>query len=140
MGSLASWGTRAVGYLIDAAGPVAVYIFCFILALAAHVLIVLAYLAGLGIQLWWAYQLGETGQTPGMRVMGIKCIGQSTGQPIGFGLAIVRALAHIIDGVICSIGYLFPLWDAQRQTLADKIMSTVVVTVPKQSFSLTPVA
>jgi len=33
--------------------------------------------------------------------------------------------AHIIDGLICNIGYLFPLWDAKRQTIADKIMSTV---------------
>ena len=30
----------------------------------------------------------------------------------------------IVDGVICYIGYLFPL-DKQRQTLADKIMTTV---------------
>jgi hypothetical protein len=43
-----------------------------------------------------------------------------------------------VDSIICYVGYLFPLWDQQRQTLADKIMSTVVVVVPKQAFSLTP--
>jgi hypothetical protein len=39
----------------------------------------------------------------------------------------VRQLAHIIDGAICYIGYLFPLWDAKRQTIADKIMGTICV-------------
>jgi hypothetical protein len=45
------------------------------------------------------------------------------------GMAFVRDLCHIVDSLICYIGYLFPLWDAQRQTLADKIMSTVVIPV-----------
>jgi hypothetical protein len=36
------------------------------------------------------------------------------------------------------IDMLFPLWDSQRQTLADKIMGTVVLKVPPGRFSLTP--
>ena len=48
---------------------------------------------------------------------------------LGFGLSIVRQLAHIVDSLICYIGYLFPLWDAKRQTLADKIMTTVCLPV-----------
>jgi uncharacterized RDD family membrane protein YckC len=87
-----------------------------------------------------AIQVGQTGQSPGMRVMGLKCIGIQTGQPIGAGLGFVRAIAHIVDSIICYIGWLFPLWDRNRQTLADKIMSTVVIVVPKQAFSLTPPA
>ena len=31
--------------------------------------------------------------------------------------------------LICYIGYLFPLWDAKRQTLADKIMTTVCLPI-----------
>ena len=42
-------------------------------------------------------------------------------------MAFVRQLAHIIDSLICYIGWLFPLWDAKRQTIADKIMSTIVI-------------
>jgi len=82
--------------------------------------------------------VGQTGQSPGMRVMGLKCIGTRTGQPIGGGLGFVRAIAHFVDSIICYVGWLFPLWDAQRQTLADKIMNTIVVVVPKQGLSLTP--
>ncbi len=85
-----------------------------------------------------AWQVGETGQSPGMRVVGLKCVQNQTGQVLGFGMGVVRGLANIINSIICYIGWLFPLWDNQRQTVADKIMSTYVVTVPKQPFSLLP--
>jgi hypothetical protein len=50
----------------------------------------------------------------------------------------VRQLAHIVDAIICYIGFLFPLWDNKRQTLADKIMTTVCVPLNPQSFSPGP--
>ena len=49
------------------------------------------------------------------------------GQPIGGGMAFVRDLAHTVDGLICYVGYLMPLWDARRQTVADKMLNTVVL-------------
>jgi hypothetical protein len=42
-------------------------------------------------------------------------------------MAFVRDICHIIDSIICFVGYLFPLGDAKRQTIADKIVKTVVV-------------
>ena len=52
-------------------------------------------------------------------------------------MGVVRTIAHIIDSFICYIGWLFPLWDTQRQTIADKLVKTVVLTnQPKQSFSV----
>jgi uncharacterized RDD family membrane protein YckC len=95
-------------------------------------------LVAIVIGIWFSVQVGQTGQSPGMRVIGLKCISTQTGQPIGGGLGFVRSLAHIVDSLICYVGWLFPLWDSQRQTLADKIMKTVVVVVPTQRFSLTP--
>ena len=50
-----------------------------------------------------------------------------TGEPIGGGMAFARDICHILDSLACYIGWLFPLWDARRQTFADKIISTVVV-------------
>jgi uncharacterized RDD family membrane protein YckC len=73
----------------------------------------------------FGYRQGTTGSSIGKSIMKFKVVSETTGQPIGFGLSIVRQLAHIIDGAICYIGYLFPLWDAKRQTIADKIMTTV---------------
>jgi len=72
------------------------------------------------------WYLGGQGQSFGKRALGLTLVAESTGQPIGMAKAFLRDLAHIVDGLICYIGYLFPLWDQKRQTIADKIMTTVV--------------
>ena len=91
---------------------------------------VLAYLAALAFAIWnYGYRQGTTGSTIGKSIMKFKVVSEKTGQPIGFGLSIVRQIAHIVDTIICYIGYLFPLWDAKRQTLADKIMTTVCLPI-----------
>lgn len=55
-----------------------------------------------------------------------KLVKIETGQPIGFGMAFVRHLCHVLEFVI---GFLWPLWDEKRQTFADKIVGTVVIRV-----------
>jgi uncharacterized RDD family membrane protein YckC len=136
---LADWGPRALGLLIDWAITLVVVVPLLVLGAAVSgIFQILADLAGLVIAILFAVQVGQTGQSPGMRTIGLKCIGQTTGQPIGSGLGVVRAIAHLVDSIICYIGWLFPLWDKSRQTLSDKIMSTVVIRVPPQGFSLVP--
>jgi uncharacterized RDD family membrane protein YckC len=90
-------------------------------------LIFLGLLIGFGLGLWLCYQEGTTGQTPGKKVVGIKLVSESTGQPIGFGMAFVRKLAHFLDSLACYIGWLWPLWDDKSQTFADKVCTTIVV-------------
>lgn len=86
----------------------------------------LAMLAAFAFLLWnYGYRQGTTGSSIGKSVMKFKVVGEATGQPIGFGRSVLRQLAHLLDGIACYVGYLFPLWDAKRQTFADKIMSTV---------------
>jgi uncharacterized RDD family membrane protein YckC len=86
----------------------------------------IAWILSLIYVIWnYGYRQGTTGSSIGKSIMKFKVVSEKTGQPIGFGMSIVRQLAHIIDGAICYIGYLFPLWDAKRQTIADKIMSTI---------------
>jgi uncharacterized RDD family membrane protein YckC len=98
---------------------------------------ILAYVVTLAYWIWnWGYRQGTTGQSIGKSVMKFKVISEKTGQPIGFGLSIVRQIAHVVDAIICYIGFLFPLWDAKRQTIADKIMSTVCV--PMEQSALNP--
>lgn len=93
-----------------------------------QVAVILASLVILGYVVWnFGYRQGTTGSSIGKSLMKFKVVSEKTWQPIGFGLSIVRQLAHVIDAAICYIGYLFPLWDAKRQTLADKIMTTVCV-------------
>ena len=87
-------------------------------------------LAGLAYLIWdYGYRQGTTGSSVGKSVMKVKVVSETTGQPIGFGMSVVRQVAHIVDAIICYIGFLFPLWDAKRQTLADKIMTTVVLPI-----------
>jgi uncharacterized RDD family membrane protein YckC len=82
----------------------------------------------LGITVYNRWILGgRTGQSWGKQVFNLRLLRMSDGQPIGAGMAFVRDLAHIIDALPCYIGFLFPLWDNRRQTLADKVMSTVVI-------------
>ena len=137
-GPLADWGPRALGFLIDLALVIVADIVFFILAVIVHPLFFLEWIVAIGIALFFAWQVGETGQSPGMRVIGLKCISNQTGQVLGFGMGVVHALACIVNSIICYIGWLFPLWDNQRQTVADKIVSTYVITVPKQAFSVMP--
>ncbi|MFI5775734.1 RDD family protein [Nocardia sp. NPDC051570] len=77
--------------------------------------------------LYLLYREGVTGQTPGKKVLGIKLIREADGQTIGFGMSIVRRICHVVDGLPCYLGYLWPLWDDKRQTFADKILHTIVV-------------
>jgi len=71
---------------------------------------------------------GRTGQSWGRSVVGIELVGEASRRPIGAGKAFLRDVCHILDSLACYIGWLFPLWDAKRQTFADKIMRTIVVT------------
>jgi uncharacterized RDD family membrane protein YckC len=128
-GQLAEWPIRALGGLIDYVAPSIVF------GLLGGILNgVNSNLGGaaqglLGIA-WWiylAYLSGTYGITPGRAVAKTKLISEATGDVIGFGPAFIRQLAHIIDSIICYIGWLFPLWDAKKQTIADKIAKTVVV-------------
>jgi uncharacterized RDD family membrane protein YckC len=97
------------------------------------ILIAIAYIAVFVYYIWnWGYRQGTTGQSIGKSVMKFKVVSEKTWQPIGFGPSVVRQIAHIVDTIICYIGWLFPLWDAKRQTIADKIMSTVCVPLNPQ--------
>ncbi|BCI86128.1 Proline-rich antigen [Mycobacterium innocens] len=90
-------------------------------------------LASLAILAYWVwnygYRQGTTGSSIGKSVLKFKVVSETTGQPLGFGMSLVRQLAHFVDAIICYVGFLFPLWDAKRQTLADKIMTTVCLPV-----------
>lgn len=122
----ANWPQRVGAYIIDAIAPwILVVIGAVTHSTVIYLLFILVGVAVWGYNRW--FQAGTTGQSWGKKVLNIKLVSESTGAPVGPGMAFVRDIAHFVDGIICDIGYLFPLWDAKAQTLADKIMSTVVV-------------
>jgi uncharacterized RDD family membrane protein YckC len=143
-GQLADWAPRAGGLLIDSLIGAVFIVVGFILAAIlgsassalGAVVLVLAYVALFGFEVVQFIKQGRTGQTIGQKIVGLRLLNETTGQPIGGGLAFVRSIAHTIDSIICYIGWLFPLWDAKRQTIADKLIGTVVVRVPSQPFDV----
>ena len=128
-GALVDWPKRALGGLVDYVAPsIVISVLASLLGNANSTLgSVVSFVLGIG---WWAflgYKSGTTGVTLGRSIAKTKLVGEATGQPIGVTNGILRQLAHIVDSIICYIGWLFPLWDAKKQTLADKIMKTVVI-------------
>lgn len=83
----------------------------------------------LGLWVWnRLIRQGKTGQSIGKKVLNIRLVGRVTGEPVGAGVALLREICHVVDGFFY-LGYLWPLWDRERQTFSDKIVGTYVVNV-----------
>jgi uncharacterized RDD family membrane protein YckC len=77
------------------------------------------------------YLQGTTGQSWGKPRHRLRLVRMTDKQPIGFRSAFVRGLVHILDIGTLGVGYLLPLWDKRRQTLADHVMGTIVISQEK---------
>ncbi|GAA2722161.1 RDD family protein [Cellulomonas aerilata] len=94
---------------------------------AGMVAVWLGLLTSIVLGIWNRFlRQGRTGQSLGKKALGIRLVGSRTGAPIGAGAAFGRDVAHLLDGVLY-LGYLWPLWDRDKQTFADKLLSSVVV-------------
>lgn len=67
----------------------------------------------------------EAGQTPGMKVLGLRVVRDRDGRPLGFRKSVIRLLGVITN--LCGIGLLVALKDKRRRTLRDQVSGTVVV-------------
>ena len=137
--TLANWPQRVGAYLIDnliAGIPAFLAIILFSgtqpgesPSAGASVVAFLLYLVSLGI---WIYNRvhpdGTDRQSWGKQVLNLRLVRMADGQPMGGGMAFLRDLLHILDALLCYLGFLWPIWDARRQCLfSDKIMNTVVL-------------
>jgi hypothetical protein len=77
---------------------------------------------------------GRHGASIGKQCVGIVVISTADARPIGAIMTFVRQIAHIVDYLPLGIGYLWPIWDRQKQTFADKLMNTVVLHLPGVRF------
>jgi uncharacterized RDD family membrane protein YckC len=73
------------------------------------------------------YEGGPTGATPGKKICGIKVIDMQGGGPIGYGRAFIRWIMKIVSGAVFYLGYLWMLWDKEKQCWHDKVANDVVV-------------
>lgn len=121
--NLAQWGTRAIGALIDAL-PILILQVLFFWSGTLRTLV--GVIGFLYFYIYLGHLDGTTGQTPGKAVMGTRLVNAS-GDVIGSGSGIARKFAHIVDSIVCLLGWLLPIVDTNRQTIADKILSTYVI-------------
>ena len=122
-GDRASFGRRLVAIIVDGiilgvVGAIIGVIFPETLANALAIAIGLAY---------FTYLEGSTGQTLGKRLLGIRVADVRGGGPIGFGRAAIRYVGRIVSTIPLFLGYLWMLWDGEKQTWHDKFASSVVV-------------
>jgi uncharacterized RDD family membrane protein YckC len=147
----ASWGRRAVAYLVDNLTLLA----CLIPAIPfgalvertadpvtdepplwAPILFGLALLAGFLVWAWnYLWRMGKTGQSWGKQVLGVHLVRAGDLRPPGGGTSLGRyliraALSQVTCGIYGIVTLLWPLWDDRRQTLEDKMLSTLVVRFP----------
>jgi uncharacterized RDD family membrane protein YckC len=78
---------------------------------------------------YFTYFHGSTGQTPGDAALSVRVVDfrDGTGRPIGYGRAFIRWLVSLVSAAVLLIGYLWMIWDSEKQTWHDKAAGSVVV-------------
>ena len=131
-GNLASPGLRIVGGLIDV----------IILAVIAGVINriindktgIISLVIGLVIYVgYFTYFWSQRGQSIGMMPFGFKVRDQNTGQFPEPTKAALRGLIWYLEVafticIIGAVGWLWQLWDPQKQAIHDKVAGTIVTT------------
>ena len=160
-GKVADFGQRALAYLIDFAItlvgliPMVIGIIMLVaaapgfdtdefgnvtssgdgnsgLAVAGGLLIALGVLLSIAITLWnRVFKMGRTGQSVGKKAIGLFLLDDKTGRPIGAGMCFLREIVQGLVNQIFYLGWLWMLWDTDKQTLGDKSVHSSVVVVPK---------
>ena len=146
----ATWGTRAIGYLID--GVLVGGVMLVLWFIAGGILTGIARLGGenaaggmccmvlllfpiatLLVGLYnRVYLIAQRGASIGQGVMKIKTV-DANGQLLTQGTAALRLLVQIGLGLVPflpALDLLWPLWDERRQTLHDKAVGSYVINNP----------
>ena len=125
-GPRAGFWRRFGAYFID--NLILVVVYWLLVALIDSTLAYVIYLVA-DFTYFTVLEGGPTGQTLGKRALGIRVIDFRAGGPIGYGRGFVRQIGKLLSGIVLVIGYLWMLWDKEKQTWHDKIATTVVVPV-----------
>jgi uncharacterized RDD family membrane protein YckC len=123
-GPRTSFGRRFVAYLIDAIILGVPYGIAY--GIGGETLAGLVALVVNAAYFTWL-EGGASGQTVGKKVMGIRVIDFRSGGPIGYGRALGRYFARILSALPLLLGYFWMLWDREKQTWHDKLVTSVVV-------------
>ncbi len=74
------------------------------------------------------YFIGKKGATPGKKLMKIKVINKETREVPGMLKAFLREIVgKFVSSVFFFLGYLWAVWDKEKQAWHDKIAGTIVI-------------
>jgi uncharacterized RDD family membrane protein YckC len=129
--------TRALAFGIDAALVIVIYASLSALIAVASSLVgelrpvwLAGLLLGIGLTLiagiYFVTFWSGAGQTPGMRLLGLRLWGPR-GEPPSLGRSLIRAVGTAIAIIPLFAGYIPVLFDARRRGLPDFLAGTVVV-------------
>ncbi len=118
----AGFWIRMAALLLDL---VLVWVVTHLLFHLPFVQIVLLVLPGYGAVMWKL-----KGSTIGGIVCGLKVV-RLDDRPIDWGTAIVRALGSLLSFVVLGLGFIWVVFDDEKQSWHDKIAGTTVVRAPK---------
>ena len=135
-GNLASRGMRIVGGSIDVVILVVIYGISAIVFISAGVQapILLAGVLSVVIDVaYFAYFWSSGGASIGMMPFGFKVRDMATGQYPTMGKAALRGFIWTLEyaltfSLVGALGWLWMLWDPQKQAIHDKIARTIVTT------------
>jgi uncharacterized RDD family membrane protein YckC len=77
--------------------------------------------------IYFTYFEGSSGQTVGKKALGVRVIDFSGGGTIGYGRAFIRTIGRFVSAIVLLLGYLWMIWDKEKQTWHDKFANSVVV-------------
>lgn len=77
--------------------------------------------------LWKPFFWSRSGQTPAYKILGMKVVRARDGGPISFGTAILRLIGYAVSSFILYLGFIWILFDNQKQGWHDKLANTVVI-------------
>jgi uncharacterized RDD family membrane protein YckC len=122
----ATFAERLGALMLDA---IAVAIVAQLLSLDRHgdpgnrLIVLLALVYHVGFWTWRA-------TTPGGMILQLR-VTRIDGKKLEFPESLVRGLTGIFSLVVAGLGFLWMLWDPERQTWHDRVAGTYVVKVPR---------
>lgn len=130
-------GGRLVAYIVDiiviTVAVIVVAILGGLLTVVAPVIGIFSLILGILIVplIYFPYYWSSSGQTPGMKMMGIRVVRDRDGGPVTGGQAVLRLIGYWVSGAVFYLGYIWIFIDKRKRGWHDLIAGTVVVEAAK---------
>ncbi len=80
----------------------------------------------IGVLYQWYFLTQQNGQTPGKKLVGIRVI-KVNGEPLQFTDVLLRYVGYFLNTLIIFLGWIWALFDSNRQGWHDKLAGTYVI-------------